>query len=109
MWRPKDCLEFHCTTGCLRCSEDRQSWLKCSGLGSLNSPQCHPCNPGTQLIQLLQPNPVKTKPADDPKRSNYPADPNPLDILEMNTFITLHTSMSHLKENKNDPLPIRNL
>jgi hypothetical protein len=47
-------------------------------LGSELSFQCHPYNPGTQLIQLLQLNPVKTKPADDPKSSGYPADPNPL-------------------------------
>lgn len=86
------CPECDCTTGCPRYSVDGQGWLKRSGLWSLNSPQCHPCNPGTQLIQLLQPNPVKTKPADDPKRSGYPADPNPSDILETNTFITLHTS-----------------
>lgn len=82
--RTKDCLGFCCTTGCPRYLEDGQCWLKCSGPGSLNSLQCHPCNPGTQLIQLLQPNPVKTKPADDPKRSGYPADPNPSDILETN-------------------------
>lgn len=39
------------------------------------------------MIQLLQPNPVKTKPADDPKSSGYPADLNPLvDTLSADTF-----------------------
>lgn len=61
---------------------------QCSGLWTLL--QCHPCNPGTQLIQLLQPNPVKTKPADDPKSSDYSADPNPpIDALSTDTF-TFH-------------------
>ena len=62
--------------------------LRSSGLwDSKTLLQCHPGNPGTQLIQLLQPNPFKTKLADDPKSSGHPADPNPLlDALSPDTF-----------------------
>lgn len=53
------------------------------------------------MIQLLQPNPVKTKPADDPKSSGYPADPNPLvDALSSNTF-TLHRRKTNSTKKKN--------
>ncbi|KAJ8386865.1 hypothetical protein AAFF_G00165660 [Aldrovandia affinis] len=38
----------------------------------------HWAKEGTRSIQLLQPNPAKTEPADDPKSSGYPVDPNPL-------------------------------
>lgn len=61
------------------------------------------------MIQLLQANPVKTKPADDPKSSGYPADPNPLvDALSADTF-TLHGKKTDSNEiiGVNAHLPVR--
>ena len=53
------------------------------------------------MIQLLQPNPVKTKPADDPKSSGYPADPNPLvNGLNPDTF-TLQRKEAKYKQTLN--------
>lgn len=52
------------------------------------------------MIQLLQPNPVKTKPADDPKSSGYPADPNPLvNGLNPDTF-TLQRKKTNTNKRK---------
>lgn len=53
------------------------------------------------MIQLLEPNPVKTKPADDPKSSGYPADLNPLvDALSTDTF-TFHRKKTNSTKKKN--------
>lgn len=60
------------------------------------------------MIQLLQENPVKTKPADDPKSSGDIADPNPLvDALNTDTF-PFPSERTNLIQNKYHKLTMMN-